>query len=38
VQMPSSSVNASQASFVQVSNSGGDSALFPVSFTPPGCT
>jgi hypothetical protein len=32
VQMPSSSINASQASFVQVSNSGGDSALFPISF------
>jgi hypothetical protein len=37
VQMPSSSVTAGVASFVQVSNSGGDSALFPVTFSA-GCT
>jgi hypothetical protein len=37
VQMPSSSVTAGVASFVQASGSGGDSALFPVTFSA-GCT
>jgi hypothetical protein len=32
VQMPSSSVSAGVASFVQASGSGGDSALLPVTF------